>query len=548
MIYVIGFLVLLGLLVLAHEFGHFMMGKLFKVKIEAFSMGFGKPILKKKYGETEYRLCAVPLGGYVKFVGDEPDKDAPVPAEIKPFTFTEQKVWKRTLVVFAGPAFNFILAVGLFMIVYFVGEPNIAPVIGYVEKGSIAWDSGIREGDEITAINGKNINVWGDIDDVLEKSRTDVVAVDIKRGAERSTVPVQLKQLLSRTRFGEPVYKDLIEGIAPYKTSSMVGVNDTGSLAYKAGFKTGDLIVMADSTEIRSWEELNKYLGAHKGPISFKVKRLVDKKDKKSAEEEKVLVLNNNGSANVGFYPGELFVRGFVKDKSPARDAGILENDRIVAVNGKEIGSFITLQQSVDEAGRSGKGIELTVDRDGKLLKFNMSPQLQKIEGLVAKEKRFLLGIETDLAAGPMVDKKVIVRNPFKLVVVAVEKTLMWIWLTALGLFKLCTGAVSLKSIGGPLMIGKVAGDSLSLGIAYFLRIAAIISINLGIINLVPIPVLDGGHLMFFGYEAVTGKPVKEKFIMVAQQVGFYLLITLVVLSFYNDIMHLGGGILRIFK
>jgi len=192
--------------------------------------------------------------------------------------------------------------------------------------------------------------------------------------------------------------------------------------------------------------------------------------------------------------------------------------------------------------------VEVTIERDAKFLKFNIFPQLQKVEGVVGKENMFLLGIERDFAAGPMVDKKVIVRNPFKLVAVAVERTLMWIWITALGLFKLCTGAVSLKSIGGPLMIGKIAGDSLLLGIAYFFRIAAIISINLGIINLVPIPVLDGGHLMFFTYEAITGKPVKEKTIMVAQQVGIYLLITLVVLSFYNDIMHLGSGLLRIFK
>ena len=299
----------------------------------------------------------------------------------------------------------------------------------------------------------------------------------------------------------------------------MVGVNDTSSLAYKAGFKTGDLIVKADSTEIKSWEELNNYLAAHKGNITFKVKRLKDRTDKRSPEEEKELVLNSNGSSKVGFYPGELFVRGFVKDKSPARDAGILENDRVVAVNGKEIGSFITLQQSVDEVGRTGKGVELTIERDGKLLKFNTSPQLQKVEGIVAKEKRFLLGIETDFAAGPMVDKKVIVRNPFKLVAVAVEKTLMWIWLTALGLFKLCTGAVSLKSIGGPLMIGKVAGDSLLLGIAYFFRIAAIISINLGIINLVPIPVLDGGHLMSLVTRLQQEHCSSEKTIMVAQQV-----------------------------
>jgi len=548
MIYIIGFIVLLGLLVLAHELGHFLMGKLCKVKIEAFAMGFGKPLLKKKYGETEYRLCMIPLGGYVKFVGDDPEKDAPVPAEIKPFTFAEQKLWKRTLIVFAGPAFNFILAVALFAVVYFVGEPNIAPNIGYVEKGSIAYDSGIKEGDQIVTINGKNINIWGDIDEVLGKSTAMEASVVVKRGSEEKTLSVKLKSLLSRNRYGEPVYKNSIQGIAPYKTSSMIGVNDTTSIAYKAGFKTGDLIVSADSTEIRSWEELNKYLAQHRGEIKFKVKRFVDRKDKKAKDKELEIVLNNNGSGKLGFYPSELFVMGFTKDKSPAKDAGIVENDRIVAVNRKEIGSFFTLQQTVDEAGRESKNIELTVERNGKLLKYNISPGLQKVETLGAKEKRFLLGIETDFAAGPVVEKKVIVRNPFKLIVVAIEKTLMWMWITLVGLFKLCTGAVSLKAVGGPIMIGKIAGDSLLLGIAYFFRIAAVISINLGIINLVPIPVLDGGHLMFFGIEAIIRKPVKEKYQIVAQQVGFYILIGLVALSFFNDFMNFGSGILRFFK
>lgn len=547
MIYILGFIVLLGLLVLAHELGHFLMGKLCKVKIEAFAMGFGKPLLRKKYGETEYRLCMIPLGGYVKFVGDDPDKDAPVPAEIKPFTFAEQKLWKRTLIVFAGPAFNFILAVLLFAAVYFIGEPNIAPNIGYVEKGSIADVSGIKEGDEIVAINGEKINIWGDIDDVLGKETTDASVV-IKRDNKEQTLNIKLKSLLSRNRYGEPVYKKSIQGIAPYKTSSMVGIDDTNSIAAKAGFKTGDLIIAADSTEIRSWEDLNAYLAQHKGEIKFKIKRLVDIKDKKSKDKEMEIVINNNGSKKLGFYPSELFVMGFTKDKSPAKDAGIVENDRLVAVNGVEIGSFFTLQQTVDEAGRAGKGIALTVSRGGKLLKYDITPELQKVETLGAKEKRFLLGVETSFAAGPVVDKKVIVRNPFKLIVVAVEKTLLWIWITLVGLFKLCTGAVSLKAVGGPIMIGKIAGDSLLLGIAYFLRIAAVISINLGIINLIPIPVLDGGHLMFFGIEAVTRRPVKEKYQIIAQQVGFYILMGLVALSFFNDIMNFGSGILRMFK
>ena len=548
MIYILGFILLLGLLVLAHELGHFLMGKLCKVKIEAFSMGFGKPLLKKKIGETEYRLSLIPLGGYVKFVGDDPEKDAPVPEEIKPFTFAEQKLWKRALIVFGGPAFNFILAVLLFAVVYFVGEPNIAPVIGYVEQGSVAWNNGLRSGDEIVSVDSKNVNIWNDIDDKLEKSKFSIVQVIVKRAGKLENYSVQLRPVLSRNKFGEPVYKRTIQGIAPYKRSSLIGVNELNSPAYKAGLRTGDLVVKADSTEIKCWDDLSDYLTKNKGTVVLRIKRM-DKENKKASEKEQEFSLNNaGGMERTGFYPAELFVTGFVKEKSAAKDAGIQENDRIVAVNGKDIESFATLQQTVDEAGKAANGVDLTVARNGAFLKFSVSPKLQKVDGVVSKENRFLLGVETSFAAGPVVDKKVIVRNPFKLVVVAVEKTLLWIWLTVAGLFKLFTGAVSLKAVGGPLMIGKVAGDSLALGIAYFLRIAAVISINLGIINLIPIPVLDGGHLMFFGYEAITGRPVKEKVILIAQQVGFYILIALVALSFFNDVTHFGSAILGLFK
>lgn len=548
MVYIIGFLLLLGLLVLAHELGHFLMGKWCKVKIEAFSIGFGKPILKKKIGETEYRLSMIPLGGYVKFLGGEykDGEEAEIPADIKPFTFAEQKVWVRSLIVFAGPAFNFILAVLLFAGVYFIGEPNVAPVLGYVEQNSIAWEAGLRDGDRITNVDGKEIKVWNELNDILEKVSTSSVNLVVNRAGESINLVVPVTNILSRSRFGEAVHKNGIQGIAPYKRSSMIGVLNVSD-AQKLGLNTGDLIVKIGETKIESWDELEKLASNNNSKIKFYVKRM-DRANPKAKPVDLEFEVNSNSLNDLGIYPSELFVTGFMKDKSPAKDAGVLLNDMIVAVNGKKIYSFMTLQQMVDVVGRSGQELELTVFRDSKLLTFKIAPELNSVEGVVAKENRFLLGIETSFTTGPVVNEDIVIRNPFVLIYTAVEKTLMWIWFTILGLFKLISGAVSLKAIGGPLMIGKVAGDSLSLGIEYFLRIAAVISINLGIINLVPIPVLDGGHLMFFGVEAITRRPVKEKYINLAQQIGFYLLMGLVALSFYNDIVNLGSSILGIFK
>ncbi|MFH1224023.1 MAG: RIP metalloprotease RseP, partial [Pseudomonadota bacterium] len=212
MIYAIGFIVLIGLLVLAHEFGHFLMGRLCGVRVEIFSLGFGKTLLRKKIGYTEYRLSLFPLGGYVKFLGDESEKKdlKKVPIELRRYSFNYQSVYKRALIVFGGPLFNFILAVVLFMFVYFIGEPNVASVIGYVEKDSAAFNSGLVEGDKITAVNGKKVELWTEADELISKQK-DRVVLAVVRGQETRTVTVPVKEMLARSKFGEPIHKMGIE-------------------------------------------------------------------------------------------------------------------------------------------------------------------------------------------------------------------------------------------------------------------------------------------------------------------------------------------------
>ncbi len=541
MIYIVAFILLLGVLVLAHELGHFLAGRLMKVKIEAFSIGFGKPILRKKVGDTEYRLSIVPLGGYVKFYGDDPKSDKPIPQEMTPYLFNNQKVWKRAFIVFSGPLANFLLAVLVFCTVYFIGEPNVSTKLGYVEKTSVAFESGLREGDVIEAVNGTKVQTWTEMDELVS-TKKDSVLLSVKRDEKNIEVKVPLNNLIAKNRYGETVHKEQIQGISPFKRSSLIGVdNSKNSIAYAQGLRTGDLVYKINTTEVNSWDEMQKALIDNKKDATIYVKR-AEKKGAKPKELE--LLVKDTGK--LVLKPAELFISGFVGEDSPASKAGMQVGDMIYAVNNKQVLSFQSLQQLVDIAGRNSESLNVTVLRAGKLIELDITPALHdlKDEELGQKEKRYLLGVETNYYPGPVDQTKIIIRNPIKLIWAGIEKTAFWVWITAVGLVKLLTGAVSFKAVGGPLMIGKVAGDSLMMGFVYFFRIMAVISINLGVINLFPIPVLDGGHLVLYSIEAIRRKPLKERHIEIVQQVGFYLLIGLIVLSFYNDIIRFGSALL----
>ncbi|MBN1115464.1 MAG: RIP metalloprotease RseP, partial [Oligoflexia bacterium] len=509
------------------------------------------------------KLSAVPLGGYVKFYGD----DGQIEPALSQFTFMAQSILKRVLIVSAGPVFNFIFAVFLFALIYFIGEPNVAPVLGQVEYESDSWNAGIRENDEIVEVNGVAINTWIDVEENIDKTNADLAHVVVRRMENLYQYDIPTQTLISRNKFGELQKKKQLAGISPQKRSATVGISDENSPAYKAGFRTGDLIVSADDKKIDSWTGLEDFLLSNFGQIQVKVKR---------QEEELVFTLNNrpeykrideriyrveserlidnyHGIANtIGFYPVELFVQGFSDTNSPAAKAGILEGDRIVAINGVFVRGFNSLMNISQKGGEQRKELKIILERNGRLVTAEVLPELKdiEIEEIGHKEQRFLLGILTypELYPGPVTKKNIVIRNPFKLLMVSVQKTAYWMWITLVGLFKLLTGSISLKVLGGPLMLGKIAGDSLALGIVFFFKMMAIISINLGLINLFPIPILDGGHLVFFTIEAIRRKPLKEKYMEVAQQVGFFMLITLMFIAFYNDILRYGSGILGLFK
>jgi len=347
LIYAIGAaLIGLGLLIVVHEWGHFLVAKLSGVGVVTFSVGFGPKLWVRKKGETEYALSAFPIGGYVKMVGEDPEEE--VEQRDIERSFSHKGLLKRIAIVAAGPGFNLLLAVVLLMVVYFFyGVPVLSTRISGVESGSPAELAGIRKGDRIVAINGQAVDEWDELSGKIKESQGASLKMQIQRDSQQLSLTVQPVKKASRNIFGE---------------------------------------------EIDTW------------------------------------------------------VIG--------------------------IGSQISIEKG----------------------------------------------------------------NPGQAVVRAFQQTYEYSKLTLLALYKMINGDVSPRNLGGPIMIAQMAGQQAQEGLGNFLAFLAVLSINLGVLNLLPVPVLDGGHLLFFLVEAVIGRPVAVKHRERAQQVGIFLLMLLMVYAFYNDI------------
>lgn len=350
-------LVLLGVLIFVHEFGHFVFAKLLGVKVLKFSLGFGPKVIGKTRGETEYVISAVPLGGYVKMLGQEdmPVEGQEIPEEEKHRAFNFQPVWKRFVIVLAGPLFNLFFAAVVFFLVFVNGVPYLLPDVGEVTADSPASKVGLMKGDIISDINGASITRWDDMTAIIHSSPGKELLVKIKRGATTFTVAITPQKKTVKDVFGKS------------REVGLIGITPSGKTALKQEGIVGALVLGVQ----RTWE--------------------------------------------------------------------------------------------------------LSV-------------------------------------------------------------------LTLVFIVKLIQHIIPADTIGGPIMIFQMAGQQASQGASNYFTFMAVISINLGVLNILPIPLLDGGHLLFFGIEFIRRKPLSEKVLLVAQKVGLALLVALMVFALYNDILRLVTG------
>jgi regulator of sigma E protease len=447
---ILAFIIVLGVLIFFHELGHFLMARLFGVGVEKFSLGFGPRLIGKKIGITDYRLSAIPLGGYVKMVGEEPDAEV-APADTH-LSFTHKHVLKRICIVAAGPVFNLLLAVLIFFIFFAItGIEDIRPIIRQVQKDSAAQQAGLRLDDLIVSIDGTKIDAWYDIDKAVTESKGRRLQLGVIRNGALIEIDVR------------PEFKQGVD---------LLGDN----ISY---FDIG----------ISAFPELLALVG----------------------------------DVNAGF---------------PAEKAGLKKGDQITSINGIPIVSWRQMQSLISSSG--GAELTLTIKRDAEVLKIHLTPQhVETKDHLGRAEKRYLIGITNQPIEIPETDLVTKRLNPIEAAVKSVEQSYSILVLMIRSVAKMIDGSIPKDSLGGPIMIAKMAGDQARLGLDKLIQFIAFISINLAIINLLPIPVLDGGHLLFFLIEAIKGRPVSIKVREVAQQIGLFILLLLIILVFYNDISKL---------
>jgi regulator of sigma E protease len=445
------FLLALGVLVVVHEMGHYLAARACNVKVLRFAFGFGRVLWKRSHGRdgTEWAISAFPLGGYVKMLDE---REGEVAAADLPRAFNRQSVGRRALIVVAGPAANFLLAIVLYWVLFMHGVTELKPRLGLPPAGTPAAMAAISEGVTVRAVNGKAIATWQDL-------RWEVM---------RRVLDKEALQL---------------EVISPQKDIRILRIE-------------------------------------------------IDRFDMEDLEKDALRALGV-----VLYRPPLPAVVGSVLPDSAADVAGFRDGDRVLAIDGKAIAEWSELAAIARSA--PGRQLSFEIERDGRRQLLSASPHLSEQGG----QKLGRLGLTARDGHGEAYEMTTVVSyGPME----SISRALTQTWDTSILSLRMIghmlTGELSWKNLSGPVTIADYAGQSARLGATYYLRFIALISISLGVLNLLPVPVLDGGHLMYYLAEFIKRGPVSERALEVGQQIGFVLLALLMAFAFYNDINRLVSG------
>jgi len=535
---IIGFICILGPLVVVHEFGHYIFARIFGVKAEVFSVGFGPKIWSRQRGETEWCLSAIPLGGYVKLLGEEPGQE--LSPELASRSLQKQARWKRFFIFFGGPLFNFIFAALLFMAIQVIGEEHVTSRIGRVLPGSLAAQSGLKSGDKIISVAETPISKFEDIETELLDHPGKPIELKIDRAGapEPLTLTVQTGSESGYSAFGEKTQVGHLPGIFPAAREPIVGISNPESPAGKVGIKTGDRIQSWNGQAIENFEQVDDLFSVTQPGETVELKILSEKKGILTLSFLRSSQSQNLGEA-IGIHSSELFVEKVV-DKSPAAAIGLTPGDRVVTIDGVAIRSFFELRDQVQKGGESTGKLKISWERSGEMMEKEAVPsESTSRDPELAKTRQFTVGIYPMLS---WTRPEVLIErtfNPFVVAYEGVSKMVTLSWRNLVSLGKMLVGDVSVRTLGGPILIGKIAGESMARGLITFLGTMAILSIGLGVLNILPIPVLDGGHIMLLGVEAIRGKPLQIRQLEIIQQVGLALVLLLMVIVMRNDFTRL---------
>jgi regulator of sigma E protease len=448
---VVSFIVALGVLIVVHEYGHYLAARLCNVKVLRFSVGFGKALFVRKIGkdQTEWVVAAVPFGGYVKMLDE---REGPVPPADAARAFNRQGVWRRVLIVVAGPAFNFLFAIAVYAGLYMYGLPEARPVLGAPAAGSLAAAAGLRAGDRVRAVDGEALETWQDfrwrvLQAALQRQPVRIEIVDARGHIE--TLRIDLSGYPASEVDGDPFERI---GLRLYRPplDPVLGQLVGGGPAERAGLAAGDRVLRADGAAVATWDDLVARIRARPAaPLRLEVER------------------------------------------DGAR--------RVIEV--------------VPDAVASG---------DARIGRIGAAPRVPAGHG-----ESMMIRVQ---------------HGPLDSLSRAAAKTLDISVFSLKMLGRMLAGELSWKHLSGPVTIADFAGQSAQMGLVSYLLFLALISISLGVLNLLPIPLLDGGHLMYYAIEIVKGRPVSERVMELGQRVGLALLLVMMAFAFYNDLNRLLTG------
>ncbi len=520
--------VLLGIVVLVHEFGHFIVARMCKVRVEIFSIGFGRPLFKKKSGETEYRISLVPLGGYVKMLGESTSEEGNVEEKDLPFAFSTKKWWQKVLIVCAGPVFNLIFAFLLLMVVACFMFSAPSSVLEFVSSDGAAYAAGISDGDRITKINGEDIAVWDDIPSTLapfsESGNCENITVEVEKAftKELKTYTVTPKKGSYKDPFGDTHSRCELGVVrAPREPKIFL-------LKEFPGLENGDIIRSVDGEKIERFYELAERI---KKPFK---KMTVSRGGKEIPVDFPEQPAENKPEELVIAYGG--LVIDEVKSGSYSEKVGVKKGDFITAVNGAGVTAPFQFYSVMGKL-KEGDSVKLSLIRDKEPVDIEFTASFDESENEMTgmRDKKINWGAYFDY--DPNVREFYAKRNNLLTFPVryAAKELVDVTSATFKGLAYMISGKISTKGLGGPIMIFDISKRAADAGVRYFLAIMAMISINLGLINLFPIPVLDGGYIVIYGLEGIFRRTIPQKIKERALMVGLFLLVALMVFAIFND-------------
>lgn len=532
----LSFALVISAVVFFHELGHLIVAKLVGVKAIRFSIGFGPRLFGFKLGETEYRLSALPLGGYVKFAGDNPYEE--LAAEDRGRGFLEQPPWKRGLIAVAGPAANFLLSIAVYFVLFSAPHQELAAKVGYVKPDSPAAHAGLQYADRIQAIDGEAVSGWLSVREKIEAHAGEPLDLTVERDGRVVQIRI-VPAIHEEANPIETIRRGRI-GIAAVPRNAEVTVVSPGSPAGQAGLRTFDLVAKLDGDRVANYEDLARKLARREGPIELDVLR------RKAVEAPGATLWSSEPlhlSVAAPVQPGAYGIEASdmtlfaIQPGSAAADAGLRRGDRILEAEGKPVYDW---GDDLDTILRS-KGAEpvtLTIRRDGQELKVAVRQHLRKTRDETGSRAMVAeLGASPDYAVmgeGERISVRYGLADAARRSVV---NTFGIVRSQILGIVRIATGHISTDAIGGPLMIADVARKAAEAGGVALLQTIAIISIALGVMNLLPVPVLDGFHVLSAIIEGIRRRPLSVRFREVANVVGIALLLCLMLFAFRNDAM-----------